>query len=118
MGILELSVCFVVRKYITQKDKMVLVAENSHGIIGIASFVFIPRLNQTRQELWIPDMIVSENHQNKGIGKALAKRFTKIAKENDCFRIRLESGNTRKHAHTFYKKMGFEQFALSFRKQL
>lgn len=107
----------LVRKYMNGSDTIILVAEDSSDIIGMASLVFVSRLNQTRQELWIPDMIVSRYHQSKGVGKALAKRFTKIAKENNCFRIRLESGNSRKQAHAFYKKIGFEQYAISFRKQ-
>lgn len=108
----------LVRKYMNGNNTMILVAEYNHDIIGMTSLVFVSRLNQTRQELWIPDMIVSRYHQSKGVGKALAKRFTKIAKENNCFRIRLESGNSRKQAHAFYKKIGFEQFAISFRKQI
>jgi predicted N-acetyltransferase YhbS len=108
----------LVHKYMRGKNAMILVAEDNHSIIGMASLVFVPRLNQTRQELWIPDMIVSRYHQNKGVGKALAKKFTKIAKENNCFRIRLESGNARKQAHTFYRRIGFEQFAASFQKQI
>jgi GNAT superfamily N-acetyltransferase len=102
----------------TGKNTMIIVAEYNHDIVGMASLVFISRLNQTRQELWIPDMIVSKEYQNKGVGKALVKKFTKIAKENNCFRIRLESGNSRKQAHAFYKGNDFEEFAISFRKQI
>jgi GNAT superfamily N-acetyltransferase len=108
----------LVHKYMHGKNTMILVAEDNHDIIGMASLVFVSRLNQTRQELWIPDMIVSKDYQNNGVGRALAKKFTKIAKKNNCFRIRLESGNSRKHAHVFYKRNGFEAFAISFRKQI
>ncbi|MEM3024632.1 MAG: hypothetical protein QXW38_01930 [Candidatus Nitrosotenuis sp.] len=37
-----------------------------------------------------------------------------MAKKKKCYRIRLESGYQRKTAHIFYKKLGFEQRALTY----
>ena len=100
-------------------DKEILIAEhNDVEIIGMASIVFLSRLNQTDNEMYITELVVFKNYQNKGIGKKLIESCIKLAKEKKCHRIRLESGNARKESHIFYKNLGFVQNALSFSKEI
>ena len=68
--------------------------------------------------MYVPELIVMEKYQNQGIGRKLINACVELAKEKKCHRIRLESGNQRKESHQFYKKLGFEQSSLSFRKIL
>jgi len=105
-------------QYISDNDKQIILAENNSKVIGIASIVYLTRLNQSKKEMWIPELIVSKDYQNKGIGKKLIAACSNVAKKEGCFRIRLESGNKRKSTHKFYKTIGFEQYALSFRKHI
>lgn len=102
-------------QYLNEKDKKIVVAEDSK-IVGVISMMLLPRLNRTKLELYVPELVVLENHRGLGIGKSLMESCVKIAKKKKCFRIRLESGNKRKEAHRFYKKIGFEQSALSYTK--
>jgi ribosomal protein S18 acetylase RimI-like enzyme len=102
-------------QYLNEKDKEIIIAEQDSKIVGMLSMIMLPRLNRTKLELYIPELIVSKNHRGLGIGKSLMKYGVKIAKKK-CFRVRLESGNKRKEAHQFYKKIGFEQSALSYTK--
>ncbi len=100
-----------------KKDKkmmMILVAEIDSKVVGIVSLVFLPRLNRTTPEAWIPDFIVDQEYRNKGIGKELLKKCISIAKREKCWRIRLETGLSRKPAQRFYKMMQMEPFALAF----
>jgi ribosomal protein S18 acetylase RimI-like enzyme len=83
----------------------------------MASVVFIPRLNHTTPELWIPELVVSGRYRNKGIGKKLMSSCQKLAKKKKCFRIRLESGNQRKAAQRFYRKIGFDNVAVTLTKK-
>ena len=106
----------LIHQYLSDDDKQILLAEDDSKTVGMASMVFLPRLNQSKPELWIPDLVVSKEYRHKGIGKELIKACVRIAKTKSCFRIRLESGNKRKDTHEFYKKTGFEQYALTFRK--
>jgi ribosomal protein S18 acetylase RimI-like enzyme len=76
--------------------------------------MFLPRLNRTRQELYIPELIVAKKYRRLGVGKMLIESCVGIAKRKNCFRIRLESGKQRKEAHKFYPSLGFEQSALSY----
>ena len=109
----------LVKKYVTDSDKKILVAElDDMKIVGMVSIVFLSRLNQTTLEMYIPDLVVHEKYQSKGIGKKLINSCISLAKEKKCHRIRLESGNQRKESHQFYKHLGFEQSALFFAKNL
>lgn len=103
-------------QYFTEKDKKIIIAEQNSKIVGMISMMLLPRLNHSKLELYIPELVVLENHRGLGIGKSLMEFCVKIAKKKKCFRIRLESGNKRKEAHQFYKKIGFEQSALSYTK--
>ena len=109
----------LVKKYITDSEKMIFVAmRDGVQIIGAVSVMFLPRLNQTSHEMYIPELIVIEKFQNQGCGRKLIESCVSLAKEKNCHRIRLESGNIRKKSHEFYKRLGFEQHALSFTKNL
>ncbi|WP_445082612.1 GNAT family N-acetyltransferase [Candidatus Nitrosotenuis sp. DW1] len=103
-----------IRRYFDEKDKIILVAKQNSKAVGLVSMMFLPRLNRTKLELYIPELVVSEDHRKSGIGKSLIESCIHTAKKKKCFRIRLESGNQRKGAHLFYKKIGFEQSALSY----
>ncbi|MDE1763697.1 MAG: GNAT family N-acetyltransferase [Thaumarchaeota archaeon] len=107
----------IIQRYLTDKDKQMLVAVVRSKIVGLASLVFLPRLNQ-KLELWIPELVVDQKYRKKRVGKSLIKACVSAAKKKKCFRIRLESGNRRKGSHAFYRKIGFEQFALSFQKPI
>ena len=109
----------LIKKYFTDSDKKILVAVlDDIEIVGMVSIVFLARLNRSTLEMYIPELVVLEKHQNQGIGKKLINSCIAFAKEKKCHRIRLESGNKRKDSHEFYKHLGFEQSALSFTKNL
>ena len=109
----------LVKKYITDSDKQILVAEfDNIEIVGMVSMVFLPRLNRATLEMYIPELVVLEKYQKQGIGKKLINSCIILANEKKCHRIRLESGNQRKESHQFYKNLRFEESALSFTKNL
>lgn len=104
----------MVGEYITDTDKRVLVALAGGKVVGMASVLLLPRLNHTTQELYIPELVVSQRYRGRGLGRALIKYCDKIVAESGCHRMRLESGNLRTSSHRFYRDLGFEQSALSF----
>ena len=109
----------LVKKYVSDFDKKILVAVfDDTKIVGMVSLMFLPRLNRDSLEMYVPELVVLEKYQNKGIGKKLINSCITHAKEKKCHRIRLESGNQRKESHQFYTHLGFEQSALSFTKNL
>ena len=109
----------LITNYLLDSDKQIIVAViDDVKIIGMASMIFLPRLNRSTLETYIPELIVLEKYQNQGIGKKLINFCITKAKEKKCHRIRLESGNQRKESHQFYEHMMFESSALSFTKNL
>ena len=109
----------LVKKQMSDSDKTILIAEsNDVNVVGMASIIFLPRLNQKNYELYIPELIVTEKFQKKGIGIKIIDACVSLAKKKKCHKIRLESGLSRKEAHKFYKKLGFESKSFSFTKNL
>ena len=100
------------------KEKNLAVAELDSEIVGMISMMLVPRLNHTKLELYIPDLVVSSKHRKSGIGKSLIDYCIGVAKKKNCFRIRLESGHARKESHKFYSRLGFDQYAKAFKLDL
>jgi len=112
----------VIKNYIQSNsikgNRGIILATTDSKIIGLVSFVLLERLNQPFREFWIPELVVSEEYRNQGIGKLLIQKCESIAKRKKCYRIRLESRNDRIDSHNFYKKIGFQQIALAFEKRM
>ncbi len=105
----------LVTKYGKDSDKTIFVAElDDMKIVGMVSVMYLPRLNQSTLEMYIPELVVLKKYQNHGIGKKLINSCIALAKEKKCHRIRLESGNQRIKSHQFYTHLGFEKSSLSF----
>lgn len=105
-------------QYLKEKDKKIFLATLDSKIVGLVSVIFVPRLNQTKPELYIPELVVLESHRKMGIGKSLIDFCIKVAKKKSCYRIRLESGNKRVTAHKFYQTLGFDQYAKTYKLDL
>jgi GNAT superfamily N-acetyltransferase len=97
-------------------NRGIYLATTDSKISGLVSFELLERLNQPLREFWIPELVVAEDCRSHGIGKLLIQKCEFIAKIKKCYRIRLESRNDRIDSHNFYKKIGFEQIALTFEK--
>jgi len=104
--------------YFLDSQKNIIVAQQDEEIVGVVSIIYLQRLNRVKTEMYIPELIVTEKLRHLGIGKKLMQYCMELAKKKDCYRIRLESGNSRKESHKFYKSMGFEQSSQFFSKYM
>ncbi|MBM3905402.1 MAG: GNAT family N-acetyltransferase [Thaumarchaeota archaeon] len=100
------------------KKKQLVVAQVDSEVAGVISMILTPRLNRTSSEMYIPELVVSNTHQKMGIGKALINHAILLAKKQNCFRIRLESGHARRESHEFYSNLDFVQYAKTFKLDL
>ena len=98
---------------IISADSDILVATRGDILLGMVSIMYLRRLNHTKTELYIPELVVSEKYQKQGIGGKLICACIELAKDK-CYRIRLESGMNRKQSHEFYTHVGFTKHAVSF----
>jgi GNAT superfamily N-acetyltransferase len=103
-----------VKDYFSDSQKIIFLAKQDSKSVGLVSVILLRRLNRTKLEMYIPELIVTKELRNSGIGKKLIQHCIAFAKKKGCYRIRLESGNQRKESHQFYINLGFEQSALSF----
>ena len=109
----------LLKNYMQEDDRKILVAQIENlKIIGMMSIVFLSRLNQNTLEMYVPELIVSQNYHSKGIGKKLINFSIDLGKEKKCHRMRLESGNQRTESHKFYQHLGFENSSIFFTKNL
>jgi len=104
--------------YFLDSQKNIIVAQQDKKIVGVASIIYLQRLNRVKTEMYIPELIVTEKLRCSSIGKKLMQYYMELAKKKNCYRIRLESGNSRKESHKFYKSIGFEQSAQFFSKYM
>ncbi len=87
----------------------VFVAEAEDDSSHIAGVIHVEKYNV----LYFPTMAnilgiaVSADFRRQGIGSALLKRAEEWARENGASSMRLNSGESRKQAHEFYRVQGY-----------
>jgi GNAT superfamily N-acetyltransferase len=96
-----------------------LLAEQDNKIVGSLQLVFIPGVsrNGTKRAL-IESVRVRSSARGQNIGTALMKQAIRLAKENGCGLIQLDSDLRRPRAHLFYRRLGFVQSHAGFKKEL
>jgi len=83
-------------------------AKDNDKIIGSCYICIIPSLAFNGKSIgFIEHVIVDENYRRKGIGKKLLETAIEYAKENNCYKVVLQSGIKRIEAHKLYEKLGF-----------
>lgn len=99
-------------------NKMLL-AEQDGKILGSLQLVFIPGVsrNGTKRAL-IESVRVRSSARGQNIGTSLMKEAIRLAKENGCGLIQLDSDLRRPRAHLFYRRLGFVQSHAGFKKAL
>lgn len=101
-------------RHLARPDTASLVAEIDGRVIGFMSLEFRERLNRTRPQAWIPDLIVTEPARGLGAGKALLLRGIELARARGCWSVVLDSGYSREVAHQLYRSVGMRDEGLYF----
>ena len=107
-----------IEDYFSDPYKKIMIAEIDSRVVGLVSIIILRRLNRAKFEMYIPELVITEEFRYSGIGKKIIAHCINLAKEENCYRIRLESGNQRKESHKFYVSLGFDQSSLSFSKNI
>lgn len=96
-----------------------LVAEDERGnVVGFCSLHYRRRLNYTRPQGWIPDLIVTPAARGRGTARALLDRAEELSRARGCWEVTLESGYDRREAHLLYTAAGMQDAGKMFRKQV
>ena len=94
-----------------QSNMKVLVYVNPEGLITgyiVFHLIYFPLI--AGKEVYISDLLISENERGKGIGSSLLSKVEQFAKENQCVRLMLNNPKESEgYQRDFYKKQGFTE---------
>jgi GNAT superfamily N-acetyltransferase len=83
-------------------------AKDNDKIIGSCYIIIIPNLTFNGKSIgYIENVITDEKYRRKGIGKKIMEMAINYAKEENCYKVVLQSGIKRTTAHKFYEAIGF-----------
>jgi GNAT superfamily N-acetyltransferase len=84
------------------------IAKDNGKIIASCYICIIPNLTRNGKSIgFIENVITDNDYRKKGIGKNIMENAIKYAKDQNCYKIILQSGNKRTDAHSFYESLGF-----------
>lgn len=97
----------------------VIVAELDDAIAGCLQLVFVPGLSRGGAKRAIIESVrVKSVLRGQNVGTALMKEAIRLAREGGCKLVQLDSDNRRSRAHLFYRRLGFVQSHIGFKKDL
>jgi len=107
----------VLAEIAAQPTRRLLVAEiEGAQIAGTADVVIVANLTHTgRPWAVVENVVVSNRHRRRGIGRALMQEAVRRAQMAGCYKVQLLSGKQRGGAHEFYRSLGFEAVAEGFK---
>ena len=109
----------VFQAQLSDADADHLVAVTDRGrIVGFCSLHYRTRLNRTKPQGWIPELIVDEAARGAGVARALLGAAEDRARGQACFEVALEASHARREDHLLYAAAGMEDAGKSFRKPL
>jgi len=85
------------------------IAIEDNKIISSCYLAIIPNLTRNgKSNGFIENVITDEKYRKKGIGKKMIEMAIEYGKQNNCYKIILQSSYKRKENHMFYEKCGFD----------
>lgn len=90
-------------------NNRLLIAELNGEIIGTLQLTFIHGLSrQGAKRALIEAVRVSSAQRGKGLGEEIIRAAIEIARQAKCAMVQLTTDKSRKDAHRFYERLGFE----------
>lgn len=98
--------------------KKLICAELGDYIIGFCSLTIKDNLWQQGLLGNVDELVIDYKYRGRGFGHQMMAFITKIAINEGCVQLELDSSFHREHAHKFYKDLGFVPRAYLFTKTL
>jgi GNAT superfamily N-acetyltransferase len=84
------------------------IAKDNGEIIASCYIIIVPNLTFNGKSIgYIENVITGEKYRRRGIGKKIMEMAINYAKEENCYKVVLQSGIKRTMAHKFYETIGF-----------
>ena len=108
-GMMNEAIVKKVWNNIQDRNIRYFVARENDRIIASCSICIVPNLTHGGQSIgFIENVITDTEYRRKGIGKTVVNNAIEYAKEQNCYKVLLQSGNQRTEAHGFYESLGFD----------
>lgn len=92
------------RNFLSNRDNVVIVAENKGDVIGGLVAYVLNKFEQSRKELYIYDLAVAKDVQRHGVGKNLVNKLLENAKELDAYVVFVQADEGDEAVH-FYESL-------------
>ncbi len=107
----------------SQMQKMpgnrILLAEQDGKIVAALHLAFVPGLSRKGTKRAIIEAVrVASDARGQNIGTAIMKQAISESRAAGCKLVQLTSDKRRARAHLFYRRLGFEQSHIGFKKDL
>lgn len=90
-------------------NNILFVAERDGTVIGCLQLTLIPGLSHTgRKRAQIEGVRVHSSQRGEGLGEKMIQHAIERAKSEGCGLVQLTTDASRKDAHRFYERLGFQ----------
>jgi GNAT superfamily N-acetyltransferase len=88
--------------------------EGPARLVGAATFSIQQRLYAARPVAQLTALVTDGDARQLGVGRALVKAVTELARAARCERLFVRSDRRRTESHEFYRMLGFDEVNLTF----
>ncbi|GAA1104133.1 GNAT family N-acetyltransferase [Nocardiopsis metallicus] len=94
-----------------QSGRSLLVAQDAAGhLVGTVDCVVMPNLSRGgRPRLVMENLVVSESHRRRGVGRLLMDEVRRTAGREGCYKIQFLAAED-DYVHAFYRSCGFSRW--------
>ena len=78
-------------------------------VISTCYCLIIPNLTRLGSSIaFVENVVTDSEYRGQGLGRKVMEMAIEFARENNCYKVILQSASFRKEAHQFYKNLGFD----------
>lgn len=78
-------------------------------VISTCYCMIIPNLTRLGSSIaFVENVVTDKEYRGQGLGRKVMEMAIEFARENNCYKVILQSGSWRKEAYQFYKNLGFD----------
>lgn len=78
-------------------------------VISTCYCLIIPNLTRLGSSIaFVENVVTDSEYRGQGLGRKVMEMAIEFARENNCYKVILQSASFRKEAHQFYENLGFD----------
>ncbi|MCR5284033.1 MAG: GNAT family N-acetyltransferase [Treponema sp.] len=84
-------------------------AVENEKVVSTCYCLIIPNLTRLGSSIaFVENVVTDSEYRGQGLGRKVMEMAIEFARENNCYKVILQSASFRKEAHQFYKNLGFD----------